>query len=93
MGAVGESDSLRWRKGGSVMDLFRKPILQRGGKGEFGRVRASPGEDIAEKGIVICYERGLEIRLGIGVVLEGRTLGAHLGPRFLVRVGSFADTT
>lgn len=57
-----------------------------------GRGERFTGEDIAEKGIVICYERGLEIRLGIGVVLEGRTLGAHLGPRFLVRVGSFADT-
>lgn len=49
--------------------------------------RASPGEDIAEKGIVVCYERGLEIRLGTGVVLEGRSLGTHLRLCVLVRAG------
>ena len=69
------------------MDLFRE--LDTGREDE-GEARTSPGEDIAEKGVVICYERRLEIRLGTGVVLEGRTLGAHLWGRFLVQVD---DTT
>lgn len=52
--------------------------------GEVGGPGASPGEDVAEKGIVVCYQRGLKLGLGTGVVLEGRSLGTHLEPRFPV---------
>lgn len=59
---------------------------------EVGQPNSSPGEDITEIGIVVCYERGFEIGLGTGIVLEGWSLGAHLGLQLLVRVGSFGDT-
>lgn len=53
------------------MDFFRKLRLERESKGEFGRARASPGEDIAEKSIVIFYEWARETRLSTGCCEEG----------------------
>lgn len=92
MGVVGERDSLQWKEKGKVKDLFQSLRAEVEGRREVGEPKASPGEDITEKGIVVCYERGFEIGLGTGVVLEGRNVGAHLGLRLLVRVRSFDDT-
>lgn len=89
MGVLGERDSLRWKERREVKDLFRSLRAEVEARRE---LKASPGEDITEIGIVICYERGFEIGLSTGIVLEGRSLGAHLGLRLLVRVGSFDDT-
>lgn len=50
------------------------------------KVRESiPGEDIAEKGIVVGDEGRIKCRLGIGIMLEGRCFGGHIGRDFLLR--------